>query len=285
MRSLRRVLCRKLSRKLQALKFAVQEAQQAWQRLASNQAIEGLSSIDYHVVVGHLASLITAAEGLQQKIHSLSTLHSIPSHEATPFRCDHYIRIAAIWQNTLFVMLKQSDCAQANCTVCILPPYCIQARLRKHLNLWNPNHSRALRSQRRIREHAAASRLNVDFIDFSSSVGVKHAKQTMCGELVKQTVQSNAEQIDEAIIDCSAACTRTENAADRSAMVVVARLSRRGRGSFELPLWWFHRWRYRSGCRRRARQISAGMPVLFCLCVCAFVNVLIAFPKRKVGKV
>jgi hypothetical protein len=60
MRSFKWTLRRKLFRKLQALKFAVKQAQEAWQILAGKRDEEGLSLVDYHFVVGHCASLISS---------------------------------------------------------------------------------------------------------------------------------------------------------------------------------------------------------------------------------
>jgi hypothetical protein len=280
MGSLRRALRRKLSRKLQALKFTVQHAQKVWQLLAGNQSEESLSPIDYHIVVGNHASLLTAVVGLQQKILSTSYQLSISPCDATPSKCDHYIRIAAIWQNTLYAMLKRSGCTLANCTLCSLPPFRIHAHLRKQMDLWDPNYSRRLQSQRRIREHhIATSEAQTGLNDIPN-----HAMQTTRVKVAKQTVQKE-QQTNRPINDLSEYCQFLDFAVGnfRCKAPSVCLALCRGRSTFGPPLWWFHRWRHRSGCRRRARQFLVGN--VCCRFDRACVNAFIAFPKRTVGKV
>jgi hypothetical protein len=239
MGSLRKVLRRKLSRKLQALKFAVKKAQQAWQALASKQ-VEGLSPADYHIAVGHYASLITAVVYLQQKLLCTCAQLGLESNEAIPPTCDHLIRIAAIWQNTFFVMLNKSGYVHTQCAICCQPPYRIHADLRKQLCLWDPNHSRTLRN---VCRQTVANALHMNSIDIYRPDARRRVQPTVRKEITLQTMQWSARQT----INYSVAVGQTDIVIDgnsESCGLIPVWLIEWGR-SFGPPLWWFHRWRMR----------------------------------------
>jgi hypothetical protein len=187
-------------------------------------------------------SLITAAVCLPGKLLCASIQLRIEPHDATPPICDHFIRIAAIWQNALYLMLNRSSCVHPQCAICSLPPYRIHAYLRKQLGLWDPNHSRTLRN---VCKRTVTSKLNTSSVDIYMLDTPRQVQPTARNAITLQTVQRGTRKA----INCSVAIGlgRTDNvfgAYSENCGLIVVWLMGLGK-LFGPPLWWFHRWRMR----------------------------------------